>query len=469
MKKEQSLLLETIYYGFGRFGSKIISFFLLPVFTQYLTTADYGILELINTTKSLLIPLLSLELFKAMYRYLLDKSEKPWKIYSVSMNYTLLSSLFFLFLLLIIDISGLISYKFLWLVAAMCLLALFNNFHLQYLRATGNVKAFALIGIFSTVISAVVNIILIVVLQLGYISIIFSSALTSLLSLLFIIFYFKTYRFYKWAFIDSSLLKKMILYTLPLLPNSMSWWIIHLSDRYILRYHTDLGALGIYSIANKFAAIYMLLLTIFYNAWQTHAIEHYEDADRDQYYSKVFSFFVFFQLLSIMAGVTIIKPLVSLMVEDSFASAWVYIPILVLGTFFYGLSSFLGTGYLSSKKTSGAFLTTIYAAGINLLINIIFIPHFRLWAATFSTLIAYFLLFVIRLHDTKKFFLLRFDWSNFMAGLVLTITTLCSVLFFHEKVSYTVGPAALAIWIFLNKKQVKSFYYLIRGTRRKDA
>ena len=467
MKKEQTLLLETFYYGFGRFGSKIISFFLLPVFTQYLSTSDYGILELINTTAALVVPLLSFELFKAMYRYILDKSEKPWKIYSVSINYILFSSLVFLTMLFLIVKLDIISYEFIWYVAAMYLLSVFNSFHLQYLRATGNVKAFAVIGIVSTLISAVINIVLIVILHLGYISIILSSVFTSFLSLLFIIFYFKTYRIYKFYF-DVKLFQKMMLYTLPLLPNSMSWWIINLSDRYILKIYKNLDSVGLYSIANKFVGIYLLFLTIFYSAWQTHAIEYYNDPDRDKYYSKVFAFFIFLQLTIIIAGIMLIKPVVHIMVDSSFTGSWIYIPILLTGTFFYGLSSFLGTGYLSSKKTSGAFFTTIYAAAANLLINLLLIPHFGLWAASFSTLAAYLILFSIRYFDTKKYFSLTVNWKIFFIGLLISILSLVSVLFTPTKTSFVICLSLLVLWIILNKNLVRSFTILVRGIGKKN-
>ena len=467
MKKEQKLLLETFYYGFGRFGSKIISFFLLPVFTHFLTTQDYGFLELINTTGKIITPLITFEISKALFRFSMDKSLSKKVVFSTTFNFAFLSSLVFISIAFVITSFNLISYDYLWIIVAMYLLTVFNNIHLQFLRATDNIKLFATMGIISTLLSALLSILFIVTFRLGYIGIIISSILTSLISILIVLLLSRQYKYYDSKILNTNLLKQMLIYTIPLLPNSMSWWIINLSDRFILKFYSGMDNLGIYSIANKFTSIYMIFLSVFYSAWQVQAIENYNSPDRDKYYSKVFNFFIFIQLTLIMAGSTIIRPLVKIMVTPAFHPSIVYIPILFTGTLFYGLSSFLGTGYLSSKKTGAAFSTTIYAAAVNLVLNLLFIPHFGIWGATCSTLIAYIILFISRLISTKKFFTIKVKVKHFLLGLLLN-TIIVSITIVSDKPwIYPINISIILFWILINKKSVYGFYSLLSGIFRR--
>ena len=397
----------------------------------------------------------------------MDKNLSKKVVFSTTFNFAVLSSLVFISIVFVINSLGLLSYDYLWIIAAMYLLTVFNNIHLQFLRATNNIKLFAAVGVISTLVSALLSILFIVTFRLGYVGIIISSILTSLISILIVLLLSRQYEFYDRKILSMGLLRQMLIYTIPLLPNSMSWWIINLSDRFILKFYSGMDNLGIYSIANKFTSIYILFLSVFYSAWQAHAIETYDSPDRDKYYSRVFNFFIFIQLTLIMAGSTIIKPLVKVMVTPAFQAGAVYIPILFAGTLFYGLSSFLGTGYLSSKKTGEAFFTTIYAAATNLVLNLIFIPRFGIWGATGSTLIAYIVLFISRLISTKKFFSITVRMKFFISGLILNTVIVSLTMITDKPWIYPINISIVIFWILINKKYVHSFYSLLSGIFRR--
>ena len=75
MSKERSLAKNTAIITIGKICTQLISFLLLPLYTAYLTTTEYGVVDLLNTLVSLLIPIISFQIDMGIFRFLIDKRE----------------------------------------------------------------------------------------------------------------------------------------------------------------------------------------------------------------------------------------------------------------------------------------------------------------------------------------------------------------------------------------------------------
>jgi len=423
--RKRKLLSDTILYTVGEFGSKTISFFLVPFYTRYLTTAEYGIMDFINTTKSLILPMIYFQIVASVYRFLLDQDENnPYEVISTAFYFSLSMILVSSIIFLTIHSYFNLDIEYIYLIMLMFIVTLFSGLFKEILRGLNKIKLYSFSGIIITFITALLNVYFIGFLDMSYNGMILATTFSLGFIILFIVLFGKIYKYLSFNYFRKKILVNMLKYSLPLLPNVINWWIMNVSDRYLIRYFLGFNSLGIYAIANKFASILFLVNSIFYKSWQTSAITEYESISRDEYYTEIFNYLMKFQLLLVLIITISIKYLMIFLVGASFISAWQYVPFLLLGAMFYSFSMFYGTGYLSSKNTMAAFWTTIIGAIINIALNLLLISRIGIIAAAISTFIAYLSLWILRIKTTQKYFSISIEYSSLIMGLILIFVSM---------------------------------------------
>ena len=212
-------------------------------------------------------------------------------------------------------------------------------------------------------------------------------------------------------------------YSLPLVPNSISWSIINTSDRLIISGFWGAGANGIYSMANKFPTIMDTIYGFFYTAWKESAAKALKDDDSSNFYNVIYDTLKRL-LFSIVIGIYACMPFVfNLLVRNEFQEAYIYIPILILAMYYSNMSGFYGGIFSAYKDTKIMGYTTMISAVINFIINIICIHFIGIWAAALSTLIATFTVYFIRKKNIKNVIILTKD------ALTLKIVKVFSIIF----------------------------------------
>ena len=254
--------------------------------------------------------------------------------------------------------------------------------------------------------------------------------------------------------INRSLAKSIFKYSFPLVPNQISWLIVNGSDRYIILFFLGTAYNGIYTISNKFPTIITTITAIVYLALQETIIKEYNSPDRDEFYSKTFEKYYTLLFSLILCAIPATDLVIRWFVSPAYSDAWRYIGFLYLSTVFSALSSFMGIGYQISKETKRSVVSTISAAGINVLINVIFAPIIGLHAASTSTFIAYFVLFLIRIRHCKRYFTLHINWKLFGLLLGVSLGVIAGSYFLNEIGNIILAVTAFAALLVLNKNFV---------------
>lgn len=449
MNKEKKLLKNFFIYFLGTFCSKILIFLLLPLYTNYLTVKEYGEYDLLLTLIILVEGILSLRIPDAIYRWLLDSHYLKKEIINTGIYF--LKKIIILFTIL---------YSIIFLVFK------FNNFLLIYLYLITNLslilaqniirglkknKLFSVFGILETLIFLILNILLIVYFNLKIEGIIISKICSNFLWSIYLLKYMDQRRNNE---LSKKILKDMLKYSVPLIPSALSWWIIKVSDRYCINYFLGFNANGIYAVANKFPSILLILNNMFYLAWQESSISNYEKKDRDIFYNSVFEKLMIFQFSICILLIPSIKICSSLLGKD-FQKAWIYSIPLIVGTIFSGFSAFYATAYLSSRNTFNTFKSSLMGAIVNVSLNIIFMKKYGLQVAGISTLISFILMWVYRIEDTKKYFLIKINWNLFLYLLFqLALVSIITVRY-NSKIQIYNLIINFIIIIYLNKEIVK--------------
>ena len=434
MNKYRKLISNTIIFGIGTFGSKVLVFLLMPLYTRVLSSSDYGVVDLIIQTSNLLIPIVSLGIANAVIRFGLDKSVKKSDVFSIGLVTIFCGFVIFLMLIPVLSkityISGhtVLIYIF---VLMSCLRTLCS----QFVRAKEYVKLYAFDGVISTITIIIFNVLFLVIFKLGITGYVMAIVMSDLLSTLFLFWAAKLHRYVRIKNINKEVAISMVKYSIPLIPATIFWWITNVSNRFIVAYVLGSEANGIYAVSYKIPTIIVLISNIFMDAWQMSAVTEEDKLSREKFFSKVFKVYQSILFLSASGIILFSKVVTKVLVSDEFYLSWKYIPFLVMATTFSCLVTFLGSVYMVEKKSILTLSTTIVGAVVNVVLTFILINKYDVNGAAFATFISYFIVFILRAVNTKQF--IKIDWNAPKLVLNLFIV-MCQAFIMVNEVKYWV-------------------------------
>lgn len=401
--KYKKLFKNIGLFSIANFGSKILSFILVPIYTHVLTTSEYGTIDVYSTSINLLLPLISLSIFDAVFRFVVDNNEPNKQISYLNSGFSFLVISNSVLLVASILLGCIFrQYRLFFFVLAITLIMQsFISLFQQYAKAIDNVRYFSASGLIYTFILLACNILLIVVLKLGVQGYYYSTVFACICTILYLVIRLNLVSILRIELGDKSILKSMLAYCLPLIPNALLWWLITASDRYVLLFECGASANGIYAVSNKIPAIISVFTGIFFQAWQISAIQ--ETKSRDQTFTKRV---LNIQIVGMTIGISLVllftRFLVEKFVGEDFLSAWRYVPFLLAAVYFQNLSSIYGTIYIVNKRTKAVLVSSIIGGAINLIGNLVLIRLYGIQAASFTTMLSFAVVFIFRYYDTRR-------------------------------------------------------------------
>ncbi|MCS8597550.1 hypothetical protein EFE25_07375 [Levilactobacillus brevis] len=461
MNRYHKLISNSIVFAIGNIGSKMITFLLLPLYTYTLSARAYGIADLVQTTVSLLLPLISLNIFEGVLRFTMDKSNNKSSVLNIGMRFTMYGSLLFMVLGFLLSRMSNVSY--IGFIVFIVIMQALQSLLSQYVKATGRVTLFAFNGMLLTFVTAGMDVIFLVFLKLGLLGYFWA--------LIGGLFVSDMYLFWRGQILASLTLKKvnkdleqqMVRFSLPLIPNSIVWWATNAVGRYFVVYFLGATANGIFAVGNKIPSMLSVVNSIFFQSWQISAIEEFKSPDRQEFFSNVFRIYSELMFLGTSLLIFILKPLMHIIVSDTFFVAWKYIPFLLLSVIYSSFSSFLGQYYVAAKKTSGVFTTTIYGTLLNVLLNFILIPKFHLFGASVASMLSYLVVWIVRAHDVEKLIQTKYDWRNLIINHFIILLQIV-VLFYMQGIFMAIFETILVLIIFA--ENIEIVQVLIGSIRR---
>ncbi len=463
MNTYKKLMGNSIIFAIGNLGSKLITFLLLPLYTHYLTTNEYGLVDMVTTTTSLLLPILSANIFEAVLRFALDKEEDKQKVLSNSLFVAIIGVVLTLLTTFVLNYF-IVNKKILIYIIVILILQIYRNIFSQFARAINKVKLFAVDGIIMTFVTAVANIILLTFFHLGIDGYLISLVIANLISILFLMLVMRVWKFIDFSKIDRGYAKEMLLYSVPMIPNSVMWWLISAANRYFIIFFIGPSANGIFAAANKIPSIVNIFSTIFGQAWQMSAIEEGNNEEKGKFYSNVFSFYSS-GLFIVTAGIIMISKLfMKYLLAPAYYTGWQVIPFILLGVVFSSFAGFLAANYLASKETKGIFKTSIYGGLMSIILNALLIPFFGILGAGISNMISFFFLFVIRYFDTKKIITMSINVKEMTVNILfIFLQTLILFINLTIWIEFLILMVIFIIQVIYNRKVLNMFLAVLKN------
>ncbi len=453
MSQEGQLAKNTIIYAIGNFGSKILGYIMVLVYSYYLHSDELGYYDLILTTISMIQPIVLLQINDSIYRFMIDISESSKKTVATAFRFVI--SIVILSLIIFIPIALLSKIRYtLYIIIYYVSLMIFTCIQ-EAVRGYSRIKLYASFGIINSGITLVFEFIGLIVLHQGVETLLISKSIANIVCICIAIINTPIISDFFSSKFDLRLFKKILLYSMPLVPNVVCWWIMNSSDRYIIRYFIGTSANGIYAISNKFPTILTAITSVFYLAWQESAIKEYTSHNRDQFFSKIFNqyFRILFTLCAVLIPIT--RIIVELLVAVEYKTSWYYTSPLYIAVAFSALCSYLGIGYQISKETIKSFYTTVISATINIVTNLSLVHTIGLHAASISTLIAYFALFILRIFHSKCYYNITYNVKEEVALIFLCFVSCFFTFIFNNMLILTIiSMFMLLTAIYVNRKLI---------------
>ena len=332
--RTKKLVEETGWFAVGNFGSKILTLLLVPLYTNILSTNEYGIVDIMVTTINLLIPVLTLEMADGIFRFSLDKAYDTKSVASNCILITVLSSIVLILLFPAIDLLIPTVTNYWWFFFTIYVFNSISSVLASFMKGIDRSYIFAIQGIVFTFTFAICNIAFLVFLKLGVKGYLLSLICAHASSVIFMIFTGKLNQYFSFKYLDISLLKEILKFSAPLIPAAIAWWIMSSIDRYMLMYMCGVEANGLYGVAHKIPSIITVLTTFFINAWQIAAIRNMNDDDSAEYSSRAYRIIFVVGTAVCFVIITFSELIGKVMFAKEFYSAWTMTPSLSIATIF---------------------------------------------------------------------------------------------------------------------------------------
>lgn len=459
MSRKKELLKNTLILLFGKFCTQFLSFFLLPLYTTLLNTSEYGTLDLINTYIALIIPAINLELQGALFRFLVDErknKENQKKVYTNIVVGIITFTSIFIALLLIFNLF--IKINYLWFIVLNIVTMVMSAIALQVARGLGKNIDYTIGSVICAVFMIILNILFLTVFNMRVDGMLLSSGIANFLCFLYIFIKLKLYKLFDLKVYNKKEIKTAIKFSAPLVPNSISWWIINVSDRTMVTYFLGVAVNGIYSLSNKFSGIFISVYNVFNLSWTESATLHIKDDDKDEFFTSTINTMLKL-FTSVALLIIVVMPFIfNILVNKNYNDAYNYIPILLIGSIFNVIIGLVSPIYIAIKDTKEVAKTAVVAAIINIGINLFAIKWLGIYGACLSTAIAFAIMALYRYYDIQKYVKVKIK-REFVLSIIAAFSLAMYFYYKNNLIGNVLNLMIILLYsLYINKELITTSY-----------
>jgi O-antigen/teichoic acid export membrane protein len=420
----KELARHSAVYGFGSLVSRFLAVLLLPVYTRYLTPADYGLIETLIALSAILTVLLAAGVKSAFFRFYFDEEDKRCVI-RTSFWFTMAAGTAGLVggLALAAPISELLfgtsDHADLVRAAFVGLWAHVNYEQMTSLfRVEQRSGAYLIATLINLGLTVGATLVLVVALEQGPIGVIVGNFTGTLLVYAGLLVYRRDQLGLE---LDRPLLREMNRFGLPLVPSALFLWALNFSDRFFLVRLAGPREVGLYSIGVRMASAIILFLAAFRAAWPAFAYSIEDDREAKRAYSFVLTYIVVITSWMALALGVLAPWLVRLLTTEEFYSAERVVAPLAFAAAAFGAYIVVVIGIGRARRTRSNWLITGAAAALNIALNLLLIPEFGMMGAAVATIGAYGALFLLMAWKAQTIYPVPYQWRRVATALGVAI------------------------------------------------
>lgn len=399
--KYKTLLKNSSILGLGEVLSKLLVFLLLPLYSSVLTTGEYGIATLTADFSNLLFPVVTLGFSQAVFRFSYGRKKDRPAVFTAGLGMLFAGMIFFAAVSPLLKMIPRLSDYILLLGMYVFMFAL-NTICGSFLRGMNAVKPYAIKGIICTAANLLFNILFLLVFKLGVTGYLLANICGDFVAVLYMVLGGDLLDYIEPKEVSKSIFMDMLRFSVPLIPTTICWWIVNMSDRFMITYIVNESANGVYAAAYKIPNIMITVTGIFINVWQMSLVnEENKGIKWGGFFTRIYDGF---KSVMFVAGTMIIllcRLAARILLRNEFYEAWRYMPYLTVACIFEGITSFVGVIYIVKKKSVNSLICAVSGAAVNVVLNLMLIHYIGAMGAAIATMLSYMVVYFITTYRSR--------------------------------------------------------------------
>ncbi|HOZ54117.1 MAG TPA: lipopolysaccharide biosynthesis protein [Bacilli bacterium] len=423
MKDLLKFIKSSGIYFLGNVLMKSLTFIMIPIYTRYINSSDFGTYDLNIAYITFLCSVLFLDIWSAIMRFMFDykKDEEKYKSILSGVVVFFLSTI--VYTLLIVIISNYFDVKYIFWIYMYGLLMNFQNLFGYIARGFGKNILYVVSGLVGSCVTVILCIVLLIGFKMDYKALFISSCFGFLVNILIILISLKFVKNISKQSFDKDIFRKMLIFSLPLCVNSVIFWFLTSYNKVIVVSKLGVSQNGIFAIAMKFSVIISLVTYCFQMSWQELA---FSKTTRDKevlgsFYTKAINLYLKMLFIGTLIIVPVTYIIFPIMVDKAYSTSINLIPLCIVATVASAFSAFLGSIFGSIKKTNVIFTTTVFGCILNILCINLLITQIGLQAASLAMFLGFLLNIILRIRYLKKFMPIKIDYKSIALFVFLII------------------------------------------------
>ena len=458
MNKYKKLISNSIIFAIGNLTVKIAQFFLLPILTLYFTTEQYGLSTTLLDMVELLTPLVTLGIAEGLFRFTVDGTHKNEELMSTGVSVVLCG--FIIFAVGDLIIYAMFPQNYILLLIPLFFVRGFKKLIAEFARGLGRTVLYAFNGILESIALIGSAALFLFVWDMGIEGYVLALTASALVSMLFYIFACKPFKYIRFSSITKAKLKSMVLYSLPSIPNMLSWWIVQLSSQYVIIWFVGMDMKGLFTAASKIPALINVVSNIFLQAWSLSSAEECADEKRNKFYSDIYRYYRVLIALAVCFVIAITPYISKFLLQAEFYEAWKYSPMLIVASGLGCISAFFGAFFGAFYKPHLGTITTLFGAILNIALSFSLVPFIGVYGAVIANTAGYVIIVVTRILYCKK--LVKLEVGHLKTTLSFIVLGAQAVIYsLNLPLKLVWSACALVVIFLLYLKDVKGLIKII--------
>ena len=431
-------------YGISTLFSKALAVLLIPFYTRMLAPEDFGVVDLLFVVTNLVNLTIALEVSQGFAIYFSEnKDERSKKVYATTTLWFTLAVYATFVTLAAAGLSlwggALLEGKFTTRLVMVYLAALFLQ-GLQHvahdlLRWNLLPTEHALVSIVQASVTAAVGILLVVVLDFGVIGVIYAQLAAAASAGGFALW---RGRGYFGTGFSSAALRRMLGFSIPLVPSSLAVFVSLYVDRLLIGKLLGLQELGLYGIGFRFAAVASLVMSGFQGAMTPLVYSRHHEQGTASEIARIFKYFLVLAGGAVLALALFAREISVALTTPAYHSAYRLIPVLACASLLSSMYIF-APGTAIYKKTKLIATISLATAVTNLMLNLVMIPSLGTMGAALATLIASGLAFVLYMVTSQRYYSVPHHWGSILGAAAITATVAIATLRYSSEALSPLG------------------------------
>jgi O-antigen/teichoic acid export membrane protein len=479
----QNIFRHSAVYAVAIAFGKFTSLLLLPVYTRYLTPADYGVLELLDLTSFIITSLVGMRLSDSMlYHYFQSKTseERDTVLGSAFVGAALVglaggAAGWLMAGPISTEVFGTARYaSYFRVVFAALAFSLPQDIGYAYLRAQSQSGLYVKLQAARTILAIGLNLALLIIWRMGVGALVWSSLIMYMIDVILVGGYILATARMRF---DFTMFRSLGRYGYPIALSGMGMLVIHYGDRIFLRRYTTLAEIGIYALAYKLGMLVSYIQAAFVTHWNAQMFRIAREGQGDRVYVRVLTYYFLIMLFAALALSVGAGPLLRMMVPPAYQPAAILVPVIALAYVLRGVGDYFRSVLLIEKRTGINAWVTLAGVLICLIAYATLIPWLKLWGAVIATLIGFLSIAVMAFVTAQRVKCYRFETGRMLQACGCAVVIFLAAQLIPKDVWWveaagvmgcvSMFPLALVATRFFDRTEVAAMWEALGWMRRR--